>query len=56
MDLVNCRVAIASSGLGYIRRGIETWAEDSASELIRIGQPATLFQGGKASAELNERC
>ena len=40
------KIAIASSGLGYIRRGIETWAEDLARALRHRGQDATLFQGG----------
>lgn len=41
----SARIAVASSGLGYIRRGIETWAEDLALELARKSVPVTLFQG-----------
>jgi glycosyltransferase involved in cell wall biosynthesis len=42
----NPRIAIASSGLGYIHRGIESWAEDLAYALHRTGAGVTLFQGG----------
>ena len=40
------KIAIASSGLGYIRRGIETWAMDLAKALHKTGQNITLIQGG----------
>lgn len=40
------RVAIASSGLGHIARGIETWADDLASALHRRGEAVRLYQGG----------
>lgn len=43
------RIAIASSGLGYILRGIEAWAQDTARALHRAGRQVTLFQGGGAS-------
>lgn len=39
------RIAIASSGLGHVRRGIEAWASDLAGALRRAGQEVTLFQG-----------
>jgi glycosyltransferase involved in cell wall biosynthesis len=45
------RIAIASSGLGHIRRGIESWAEDVACALHRSGANVTLFQGGDGPAE-----
>src|SRR6266852_3195846 len=45
------RVAVASSGLGHIPRGIETWAADTARALRRAGQDVTLFQGDGAPAE-----
>jgi glycosyltransferase involved in cell wall biosynthesis len=45
------RIAIASSGLGHIRRGIESWAEDVACALHRSGADVTLFQGGDGPAE-----
>ena len=37
------KVAIASSGLGHITRGIETWAADTATALHRQGIDVTLF-------------
>jgi len=39
------RIAVASSGLGHITRGVEAWAEDLASALLRAGQEVTLYQG-----------
>jgi glycosyltransferase involved in cell wall biosynthesis len=45
------RIAIASSGLGHIRRGVESWAEDLASALHRAGTDVTLFQGGGSPTE-----
>lgn len=45
------RVAIASSGLGHIHRGIETWAADTARALRRAGQDVVLFQGAGPVAE-----
>jgi glycosyltransferase involved in cell wall biosynthesis len=45
------RIAIASSGLGHVRRGIESWAEDLAQALRRSGADVTLFQGGDKSTE-----
>jgi glycosyltransferase involved in cell wall biosynthesis len=39
------RIAVASSGLGHVRRGVETWARDLAYALRRAGQDVTLFQG-----------
>jgi glycosyltransferase involved in cell wall biosynthesis len=39
-------VAVASSGLGLIARGIETWAADLAEALRGRGVEASLFQGG----------
>lgn len=47
----NPRIAIASSGLGHIRRGIESWAEDVACALHRSGADVTLYQGGDGPAE-----
>lgn len=37
------RIAIASSGLGTVARGIETWALDTATALHRRGIDVTLF-------------
>ena len=39
------RIAIASAGLGHIRRGIESWAEDLGHALQRAGANVTLFSG-----------
>ena len=39
------RVAVASSGLGHVARGIEAWAQDTASALARHGVPVGLFGG-----------
>jgi 1,2-diacylglycerol 3-alpha-glucosyltransferase len=45
------RVAVASSGLGHIRRGIESWAEDLGNALRRASVDVTLFQGFGENAE-----
>jgi 1,2-diacylglycerol 3-alpha-glucosyltransferase len=45
------RIAIASSGLGHINRGVESWANDLAVGLHRKGIPATLFQAAGTPAE-----
>lgn len=37
------RVAVASSGLGHVARGIEAWAQDVSSALQRKGVPVKLF-------------
>ena len=42
------RIAIASSGLGHVARGVETWARDTAAALHERGVDVTLF----AAAEL----
>lgn len=49
-DTRDLRIAIASSGLGHIRRGIETWADDLGTALRRRGFDATTYQGGKSSS------
>lgn len=41
------KIAIASSGLGHISRGIETWARDTASALHEQGIDVTLFAAGE---------
>jgi glycosyltransferase involved in cell wall biosynthesis len=38
-------VAIASSGLGHVARGIETWAADLGAALHRVGEDVTVLQG-----------
>jgi glycosyltransferase involved in cell wall biosynthesis len=40
------KVAIASSGLGHVARGIEAWAADLGSALAERGQNVTLCKGG----------
>lgn len=40
------RIAIASSGLGHVARGIETWASDTAAALAMRGADVTLFSAG----------
>lgn len=47
----NLRIAIASSGLGHVFRGIEGWAQDLAAALHDRGEDVTLFKGG-GTAEL----
>src|SRR5258708_7530379 len=49
------RVAVASSGLGHIPRGIETWAADTARALRRAGRDVTLFQGAGSVTEGGQR-
>src|SRR5581483_11723438 len=39
-------IAIASSGLGHVTRGIEIWAAELASALNARGLPVSLFKGG----------
>ncbi len=41
------KVAIASSGLGHVARGIETWARDLAYALVGLDVDATLFAGAQ---------
>ena len=45
------RIAVASSGLGHIARGIETWARDTAEALHRKGVDVTLFAGGELQGD-----
>ncbi len=40
------RIAIASSGLGHVARGVETWALDTAQALSEAGENVTLFAAG----------
>jgi 1,2-diacylglycerol 3-alpha-glucosyltransferase len=43
------RIAIASSGLGHVSRGVEAWADDLATALDERGEDVLLFKGaGKA--------
>jgi len=43
------RIAVASSGLGHVMRGIESWAADLALGLERAGADVTLYGGAAAS-------
>lgn len=40
------KIAIASTYLGQMARGVESWARDLAAELNRRGLDVTLFRGG----------
>src|SRR5438128_670627 len=40
------RIAVASSGLGCIARGVESWSADLAAALADRGENVTLFKGG----------
>src|SRR5690349_5393720 len=49
------RIAIASSGLGHVTRGIEAWAADVGAALATRGERVTLFKGGgRATASYEE--
>ena len=39
------KIAVGSSGLSHVARGIEAWAVETAGALRRAGQQVTLFQG-----------
>jgi len=45
------RIAVASSGLGHIARGIESWAADLARALADRGEPVVLCKGGGRAVE-----
>ena len=44
------KIAVASSGLGHVARGIETWARDTACALAQAGVDVTLFCAGQVNA------
>ena len=46
------KIAVTSTFLGHMARGVETWARDMAAELHRRGADVTLFKGG-GPAELD---
>lgn len=47
---ISQRIAVASSGLGHVARGIEAWADDLATALHSRGEDVRLYQGaGSAS-------
>ena len=39
------KIAVASSGLGHVARGMEAWAESLAEALDNVGVDVTLFRG-----------
>lgn len=49
------RIAVASSGLGHVARGIESWAADLGAALAERGEAVTLFAGGETSGRWYER-
>lgn len=49
------RIAVASSGLGHVSRGVEAWAAYLGRELHRRGERVLLFKGAGEAAEPFER-
>jgi glycosyltransferase involved in cell wall biosynthesis len=49
------KIAVLSSGLGCIARGIETWADSLAVEFYKRGENVTLFKGGGRATRKFER-
>jgi glycosyltransferase involved in cell wall biosynthesis len=49
------RIAVASSGLGHVARGIEGWAQDVAAALFARGETVTLFKGSGRAERPYER-
>ncbi len=47
------RIAISSSGLGHVARGVETWALDTAVALAEVGEDVTLFAAGEVGVDCN---
>ena len=43
------RIAVASSGLGHVARGVEAWAEDLGCALFERGHSVVLCKGGGAA-------
>jgi 1,2-diacylglycerol 3-alpha-glucosyltransferase len=50
------RVAVACSGLGHVRRGVETWAEDLSRALRQTEVRVKLFGGGRGSNMVSLPC
>lgn len=48
------KIAVASSGLGHVARGIETWARDTAVALAAQGAEVTLFAQEQFEAQRSE--
>lgn len=50
-------IAVVSSGLGHVTRGIETWAADTARALHDVGANVTLYRGsGRPAADYERLC
>lgn len=49
------KIAVASSGLGHVARGIESWASDLGAALFDRNEDVTLFKGGGAADRPYER-
>jgi 1,2-diacylglycerol 3-alpha-glucosyltransferase len=49
------RIAVASSGLGHVARGIEGWAHELARALAVRGATVALYKGGGQPEAANER-
>ncbi len=49
------KIAIASSGLGHVNRGIEAWAEDLSAALDARGEQVVLYKGGGVAVRSYER-
>jgi glycosyltransferase involved in cell wall biosynthesis len=49
------RIAVASSGLGHVARGVEAWADDLAAALAARGQAVALYKGGGRATRPYER-
>lgn len=45
-DIKTIRVALLSSGLGHVKRGIETWTQDMAKALAEAGVRVAVYKGG----------
>ncbi len=49
------KIAVASSGLGHVARGVEAWAQDLGRGLAERGESVLLFKGGGEADEPYER-
>jgi glycosyltransferase involved in cell wall biosynthesis len=52
---IGLKIAIASSGLGHVTRGIEAWAQELAAALHARGERVTLFKGSGTAGQPYER-
>jgi len=49
------KIAVLSTGLGHVARGVEAWADSLATELFRRRLDVTLFKGGGSCSRPFER-